>query len=187
MMKQPFLRVTRLGFALLVLSSLISACASGPQIIVNSDPSTDFSQINTFAFMRPLSTDSGNVTSLLSGQMMQATRAQLEARGMRHDENNPDMLINFLLETSEQLRSRPSSASMSMHRSGRYGMWGGSMSTPTIEQTTQGVLSIDMVNPQRNMLIWEGSATQRVTDNIRNNQAEAVESFVNQILAEFPR
>jgi hypothetical protein len=106
--------------------------------------------------------------------------------GWRRDTNNPDVLINFLLETQQEIRSRSSSASMSMHRSNRYGMWGGTMSTPTIEQITQGALSIDMIDPVRNQLIWEGTATDRVTDSLRRNQEETVHRFVAEIFAEFP-
>jgi hypothetical protein len=170
----------------LVLVAFLNGCASGPTIITNSDPSADFASLRTFDFMQPLSTDNGNVRSLLSAQMIAATTNELEMLGWRRDTNSPDVLINFLLETQQQIRSRPSSASMSMHRSNRYGMWGGTMSTPTIEQTTQGALSIDMIDPVRNQLIWEGTATNRVTDSLRRNQEETVHKFVADIFAQFP-
>ena len=170
----------------LVLVAFLNGCASGPTIITNSDPSADFASLRTFDFMQPLSTDNGNVRSLLSAQMIAATTNELEMLGWRRDTNSPDVLINFLLETQQQIRSRPSSASMSMHRSNRYGMWGGTMSTPTIEQTTQGALSIDMIDPVRNQLIWEGTATDRVTDSLRRNQEETVRRFVEEIFAQFP-
>lgn len=175
------------GLGLLTLVAILSGCASGPSIITNSDPSTDFMSLRTFSFMQPLSTDRGTTQTLLSSQLIAATTDELKMRGWRHEPNNPDVLINFLLETQEQIRSRNTSASVStMHRSGRYGGWGASMSTPTIEQTTQGALSIDIIDPSRNVMIWEGTATQRITDRIRENQEEAVRSFVTAILAEFP-
>ena len=185
-MTNPQYRATFRGLGLLMLTALMTACASGPTIITNSDPSADFMSLRTFDFMQPMSTDRGNVRSLLSTQMIAATTNELEKRGWRHEQNNPDVLINFILETQEQIRTRQTSSSVSMHRGGRYGMWGGTMSTPTIEQTTQGALSIDMIDPARNQLIWEGTATNRVTDNIRQNQEEAVHSFVAAIFAEFP-
>ena len=170
----------------LVLVAFLNGCASGPTIITNSDPSADFAGLRTFDFMQPLSTDNGTVTSLLSSHLIVATTKELEMLGWRRDTNNPDVLINFLLETQQEIRSRSSSASMSMHRSNRYGMWGGTMSTPTIEQITQGALSIDMVDPARNQLIWEGTATDRVTDSLRRNQEETVHRFVAEIFAQFP-
>jgi len=175
------------GLGLLTLVAILAGCASGPNIVTNSDPSADFMNLRTFGFMQPLSTDRGATQTLLSTQLIAATTDELQMRGWRHEPNNPDVLINFLLETQEQIRSRNTSASVStMHRSGRYGGWGASMSTPTIEQTTQGALSIDMIDPSRNQMIWEGTATNRVTDRMRQNQEEAVHTFVTAILAQFP-
>jgi len=166
--------------------TLLSGCASGPTIITNADPTVDFMTVRSFGFLKPLSTDRGSTRTLLSTQLINETTAQLENRGWRRDTDNPEVLINFLLETQEQIRSRQTSGSVSMHRSGRYGMWGGSMSTPTIETVTQGMLSIDMIDPARNKLIWEGSVTNRVTDQIRRNQGEAARAFVAEIFREFP-
>jgi hypothetical protein len=175
------------GLGLLTLAAILSGCASGPNIVVNADPSADFMSLRTFDFMRPLSTDRGDVQTLLSTQLIAATTEELGKRGWRREQNNPDVLINFLLETHEQIRSRNTGASVStMHRSGRYGGWGATMSTPTIEQTTQGALSIDMIDPARNQMIWEGTATNRVTDRMRDNQEESVRTFVTAILADFP-
>ena len=175
-----------LAVAPLVLLLFLSGCASGPTVITNSDPSVDFMAIRSFDFLSPLSTDRGNTRTLLSTQLINATTAELESRGWRRDSASPDVLINFLVETQEQIRSRPTSGSVGMHRSGRYGTWGGTMSTQTIEQVTQGVLSVDMIDPARNQLIWEGSATNRVTEQIRRNQAEAAQAFVTEIFREFP-
>jgi len=166
--------------------AVLAGCSSGPTIITNSDPSADFMNLRTFDFAEPLSTDNGNIRSLLSTHLMSATTNELEKLGWQRDSNNPDVLVDFLLETQEQIRSRNTSSSMSMHRGGRYGMWGGTVSTPTIEQTTQGALSIDLIDPARNQLIWEGTATNRVTDSIRQNQEETVHRFVADIFAEFP-
>jgi hypothetical protein len=172
---------------LLTLAAILSGCASGPNVIVNADPSANLMSLRTFDFMQPLSTDRGDVQTLLSTQLVAAATDELKMRGWRREQNNPDVLINFLLETQEQIRSRNTGASVStMHRSGRYGGWGATMSTPTIEQTTQGTLSIDMIDPARNQMIWEGTATDRVTTRMQENQEESVRAFVAAILADFP-
>jgi len=171
----------------LALTTFLAGCASGPSIHTNVDPTAEMSRIPVFGFMQPLSTDSGNVQSLLSTQLIDATTDELGKRGWRLDQDNPDIIINFLFETQEQIRSRNTGVSAStMHRSGRYGGWGATMSTPTIEQTTQGALSIDVIDPSQNRMIWEGTATNRVTDRLRENQAETVRTFVAAILADFP-
>jgi hypothetical protein len=177
----------RTAFLVLIALITISGCASGPSIHTNSDPTADFMGIRTFGFMQPLSTDNGNVQTMLSTQLIAATTNELQNRGWRIGQSNPDVLINFMFETQEQIRSRNTGVSAStMHRSGRYGGWGATMSTPTIEQTTQGALSIDVIDASQNRIIWEGTATNRVTESLRNNQAETVRTFVAAILADFP-
>lgn len=174
------------GLGMLAVAAWLSGCASGPTVFTNADPASDFANIRSFDFMEPLSTDRGDIRSLLSTQLIAATTDELEKRGMRRVEDDPDVLINFLLETQEQIRSRPSNVGMSLHRSGRYARWSGTMATPTIEQVTEGQLSIDIVDPARNQLLWEGTAINQVTNSIRANQEEAVRTFVAAILAELP-
>jgi hypothetical protein len=182
-----FIPQIRTAFLMLIALIAFSGCASGPSIHTNSDPTADFMGIRTFGFMQPLSTDSGTVQTLLSTQLIAATTNELENRGWRVGQSNPDVLINFMFETQEQIRSRNTGVSAStMHRSGRYGGWGATMSTPTIEQTTQGALSIDVIDSSQNRIIWEGTATNRVTESLRNNQAETVRTFVAAILADLP-
>ncbi len=175
------------GIGLLTLAAMLSGCASGPNVITNADPSADMMSLQTFDFMKPLSTDRGSVQTLLSTQLIAATTDELQKRGWRQEQNSPDVLINFLMETHAQIRTRNTSTSVStMHRSGRYSGWGATMSTPTIEQTTQGALSIDMIDPARNQIIWEGTATNRVTTRMQENQEESVREFIAAILADFP-
>ena len=96
------------GLSLLMLAAFLSGCASGPTIVTNSDPSADFMSLQTFDFLKPLSTDTGSIQTLLSTQLIAVTTAELEMRGWRRESNNPDVLINFMLETQEQIRTRQS-------------------------------------------------------------------------------
>lgn len=173
--------------AIISLFAFLVGCSSGPTVVTNSDPSADLLGVRTYDFIQPLSTDQGSVRSIMSTHLIAATTNELQMLGWRRDSSNPDVLINFLFETQQQVRSRNTTASVStMHRTGRYGMWGGTMSTPTVETTTQGALSIDMIDPARNQLVWEGTATGRVTDSSRRNQEASINSAVTAIFAQFP-
>lgn len=173
--------------AVLFVLAFLAGCSSGPQVVTNSDPGADFSSLRTFDFMQPLSTDQGNVRTIMSNQLISATTLELDKLGMSRDTSSPDVVINFVFETQQQIRTRNTGASVSAtHRTGRYGTWGGTISTPQVETTTQGVLSIDMVDPARNQLIWEGSATSRITSNTQQNQQGAIDTAVEAIFAQFP-
>ena len=185
--------MTLLPFRHLVLVSgilLLGACASGPRIVSNADPAADFSQFRTFGFMQPLGTDTASGQTLSSQALIAATTDELEMRGLRRADSNPDLLLNFFISTRDVVQSTPASASTSMHwRHGRYRNWRGysmSIGTPTVTTQTQGTVAVDLVNAREGQLVWEGAATKRVTDSRRRNLEETLASAVRDLFAELP-
>ena len=185
--------MTRTGLiasvVLLSATLLLQACASGPRIITNSDPGADWSQYRTFGFFQPLSTDQGNVRSLISSQLIESATREMEMAGFTLDQSNPDLLINFIVSTRETLQTRPSSSMGMHHRHGRYGTWSGwsaSMSTTEVVQQTEGTLAMDIVDRERRQLVWEGAATKRVTDSTRRNQDQVLDDAIAELFTQFP-
>jgi len=175
---------------ILVVSSLmLLGCSSGPRIITNSDPSADWTSFRTFGFFEPLGTDRGNVRSLMSNTLIASTTREMQAAGFALSESNPDLLINFVVSTRETIQTRPSSSASMHHSRGRYNTWSGwsaSTSTTEVVQRTEGTLGIDIVDRARNQLVWEGAATQRVTDSTRQNQDQVLDDAVAEIFVKFP-
>lgn len=175
--------------AALLLFTLLAACESGPQVITNAAPGFSLAGFQTFSYLQPLSTDNGNVRTILSNELIDATTRELEMAGLRHVDSGGDLLVNFVVSTRETLQSRPSTGASIHHGSGRYGTWGGysmSMSTTEVVQRTEGTVGIDIIDASRRQLVWEGAASGRVTDRVRQNRAEAINVAVREILAEFP-
>jgi hypothetical protein len=175
--------------ALLPVIVLMASCTSGPTIITNSAPGFSLAGYETFGFLQPLSTDNGNVRTLLSSELIDSARRELEASGLQYQERGADLLVNFVVATRETLQTRPSSSASIHHGGGRYGTWGGygmSMSTTEVVQRTEGTLGIDIIDARQMQLVWEGAASGRVTDSVRQNRAEAVDLAVRDILAQFP-
>lgn len=175
----------------LAAAALFAGCASGPRIVTNSAP--DFSLVNhqTFGFLQPLSTDQGNVRSLTSATLIDAATMELENAGLRRDDKNPQLVVNFVISTRETVQTRNTpSTGMSMHHGrGRYGTWSGysmSMSTTEVIQRTEGTLGIDIIDAAALQLVWEGAATQRITDSMRDNRDQVLRDAVADILAKFP-
>ncbi len=176
---------------LMLVSALFAACASGPDVISNRAPDFDIANYRTFDFMQPLSTDNGNIRSIVSMHMMAAAERELELAGLERSSDNPDLLVNFMASTRQTLSTRPSSGVSMGVRGGRYGTWGGysvgvSTSTNDVVQRTEGTLAIDIIDASRNMLVWEGALSGRVTDRVRENLEPAIDKAVTDILAEFP-
>ncbi|NIL94442.1 MAG: DUF4136 domain-containing protein [Woeseiaceae bacterium] len=175
--------------ALVSFVALLTACSSGPRIVTNSAPGFSLAGYQTFSFLQPLSTDNGNVRTLLSSELINSAQRELENAGLRHVDRGGDLLVNFVVSTRETLQTRPSSGASIHHGAGRYGTWGGysmSVSTTEVVQRTEGTVGIDIIDAQRQQLVWEGAATGRVTDQVRQNRAAAVDLAVRDIFAQFP-
>lgn len=175
--------------SILAAVALLTGCASGPNIITNSAPGFSLAGYQTFGFLQPLSTDRGNVQTLTSATLIEAATFELQNAGLRRDDTNPDLVVNFVISTRETLQSRPSTGASVHHGRGRYGTWGGysmSMSTTEVVQRTEGTLGIDIIDAARLQLVWEGAATQRVTDSMQQNRDQILRDVTAQILAKFP-
>ena len=127
--------------------------------------------------------------SLASNQLVESTTREMQAAGFTLDENNPDLLINFVMTTRETLQTRPASTAHMHHSRGRYRTWNGwsaNTSTTEVVQRTEGTLAVDIVDRARNQLVWEGAASKRVTDSTRRNRDEVLDSAIADIFAKFP-
>ena len=180
-------------FRLVILSgiALLVGCASGPRIVTNSAPDFNLADYRTFSFLQPLGTDRDNVRTLLSTHLIDATTRELELAGLRRDDGNADLVVNFFVSTRETIstRSTPSSGMSMHHGRGRYGTWRGysmSMSTTTVEQRTEGTISVDVIDRALNQLVWEGAATGRVTDSVRQNIEQVAHDAIADIFKQFP-
>ena len=177
------------AITVLIAATFVTSCESGPSIITNTAPGFSLAGYQTFGFLQPLSTDRGNVQTLTSATLIEAATFELQNAGLRRDDTNPDLVLNFVISTRETLQSRPSTGASIHHGRGRYGTWGGysmSMSTTEVVQRTEGTLCIDIIDASRLQLVWEGAATQRVTDSMQQNRDQILRDVTAQILAKFP-
>lgn len=185
-----------LGFLLLL--SALAGCAVTPDIRTDSAPGVDLRDFQTFSFYSPLSTDRAGFHSLVSQQLMFSTRREMEVRGFQFTPNpaEADILINFHTHLAEQIRIRSvpdpwTGPSYWHHRRGFYDPWRGHSRWPShnrldVDQFTEGRLSVDMVDRRLNMLVWEGVASQRLTQRTLNELGPALDDAIHEMFARFP-
>lgn len=170
------------------LGVMLSACAAtGPNIASNADPGTDFGAIRTFGLMSPLGTDRpGGIRTPLSNMLATAVTQALEDRGLQQSPN-PDVLVNFFVNTEQRLdvRQVPTATSFHGYRRGRYRAWGGYETR--VREFTQGTLAIDLVDPGRSMLVWEAAAQGRLPRGGAELSQEQLNEVVASMIKELPR
>jgi len=179
--------------AMVVAALLLTACASTPNTFSNADPSVDFSQYKTFGYFSTLSTDNAQYQSLVSNFLKVAVAQELVVRGLDHDEENPDLRVNFYINTQDKIKSRsvPTAGGYYDYRDPFYDPWGGyggvGVAYETrIDQYTEGTLNIDVVDGKTNKLVWEGSVVGRLTEKDVRNMEQTVDEAVAEVMVNFP-
>jgi hypothetical protein len=163
-----------------VFPLLIAAgCASRPDIRLDKAPSLDSAAYRSFAFFDPLATDKSLYTTIISGRLKNATRAELERRNYVYDEKNPDLRVNFKLSVvdRQELRSTPVG--------GRVGYRLGLSELDTVDYR-QGTLIVDLVDAHKNEVVWQGVAEGRVSRKSMEEPGPAVDKAVGELFTSFP-
>jgi len=170
-------------FLLLVIPAiLLGACASGPTIVANTNPGTDFSAFKTYNFFQPLGTDrTGGVRTPLSSRLISSMNRELISRGMSLSDS-PDLLIDFVVSAEDRIDVR-STPSHTVHRS----HWNRGFSTwptynTTVRQYTEGSLIIDLIDPATNTLVGEGGAQNRISSTEFNQQQ--IDEIVSKVMSD---
>lgn len=179
--------------AMLFVTGLLSACASGPRIQTLQAPGVDLSAYQSFSFVEPLGTDRAGYASLISRQLKFSTQRELELLGLDYvdDASQADLLVNFHAHLDERIRTRAVpepyiGPTFYDYRYGYYSPWPTYTTRTEIEQYSEGTVVIDLIDAKTNEMIWEGSARNKVTENTRRNAARVIDEAVVRIFRKFP-
>ena len=177
---------------MIIAASLLTACASTPNTFINADPDVDFSQYKTFGYFPTLSTDKEQYESLVSNFLKVAVAQQFDRRGLTYDDDDPQLLVNFYINTKEKIRTRsvPSAGGYYGYRDPFYSPWGGygmGMGYETrVDQYTEGTLNIDVVDAATKKLVWEGAIAGRLSDKDIRNMETTVDGAVASVMKGYP-
>lgn len=159
---------------------LLAGCAAKPAVRIDQEPAAKMSSYRTFSFYNHLATDKPSYSSIMSSHLKQATRSELERHGYVYDERNPDLRVNFDVRIADrqELRSYPTGSGVFLRRAG--------LNDYNVVNYRQGTVSIDIVDAERQSLVWQGIADGRVDDKVIENPGKAVETVVKHIFIGFP-
>ena len=169
---------------------LLAACATGPRVTSDVDPSANFAQYRTFAFYTPLAIESQGYATLTSGRTKDAARAQMEARGYVYDEKSPDLWVNL----NAYMQEKTGVVSVPevdydyyySYRARRY------VSVPywrdrtDVYQYTEGTLNVDLVDARENRLVWTGVAVGRVGRTKPEERGAKIDAAIAEIYLRYP-
>jgi Domain of unknown function (DUF4136) len=141
------------------------------QRTINFDAEVDFSRIKTFAIgeMKNKSTLPELNNPLLLQGVADAIRAQLTAKGLRETSDSPDVLMNCHIDD--------------IYYDGPEGNPQRGVG-PSGRRPIQGILVVDMMQRDSNMLIWQGS--YRDDEDNGSKVARNLPLNVGKVLTQYP-
>jgi len=191
-MKMPRLSFALVGSMVVAVSLVLSACAA-PKINTRSqtDPSVNLASYHTYNFVAEPGTNRGGYSTPITTYFKTAISRELDARGYKQTEDNPQLLINFNTNAREQVDIR-STPSMS-YGYGYYGYRGGMYAAGPIGGSDvetvrykQGTANIDVVDAAKKQLVWEGVAEGKITDTMMKNPQATIDTVITDMFLNYP-
>jgi len=188
------------GFMAVATATLITACASGFEATYDHDPSNNFTEYKTFAWVseHPMKVGVTNriPNPLLEPRIMVTVESALGAKGytLVSDPESADFALAFTIGSREEIKvdSYPSMTAGYAGRGypGHWGRWGGSYygygTETTVRQYTEGMLSLDVFDVSERRPVWHGVATKTINESDREDTDGTINAAVDAILAGFP-
>jgi hypothetical protein len=158
-------------FPTLFFAMLFAAVVIADQRTINFDDDVDFSKVETFAIgeIKSKSTLPELNNALLLQEVGDAIRTQLKTKGLRETADRPDVLMNCHIDDIyyDGPGRRPERG---------FGSDGA--------RPIQGIVVVDMVQRDSNMLIWQG--TYRDNEDNGSKVARNLPTDVAKVLSQYP-
>ncbi len=175
--------------ALGVISVLVAGCGSGVKYNHDYDPTADFSNLETYAWAErvPSGDDDPRVYNDITMRKIKfAVDKALQDRGMRLVNANPDIYVAWHGAINGKMSLQTVNSGYG-YGYGWYGGMGMGTSTTYVNEWDEGTLLIDIIDGQKQELIWRGSAQAELKDHQDPSTGqERLNEVVVNVLAAFP-
>ena len=189
----PFRSVGRLYFLFIVMSVVLTSCASGLTVRSDIDPTVDFSQYKTFNFFEPMGIEGGYNSPIFGEHFRSAIGGEM-ARRRYQTSDTPDLLINVTIRSDDKVRMR--SFTSPYMTGGYYGRPGGAYAGSAVgvgisagrsaQVTTEASVFIDFVDFEQHKVVWQGVMVIDVNDKVAQQLRDAIYTSVNEVLKQYP-
>jgi Domain of unknown function (DUF4136) len=181
----------RLCIGLTASAVLLTSTAALAQDSYDYRPNTNFAGIRTFAFKDtpPMAPDANKTTTYDSPIMRERTNtaiaAQLQARGLRHSEKNPDVYI--VTHRSYKVETTYFGPSYGWGPYWGYGSYAGWYGGGDVYEELRGTLTVDVEDAKSGDLLWRGIETKRVHQSSKpSSRDKRVYDEVEDVFKHFP-
>jgi hypothetical protein len=176
----------------LALAVLAAGCATtrAPQTRIDYDRTVDFSVYRTYGFPKETGTDRGGYSTLMTSYFKNSISTAMDARGYKYTESNPDLLVNFFMNTRErtEIESAPRFSTGFGYYGYRYGLYNAWPRYDYDRTVTYkvGTINVDIVDAEKKQLVWEGVSEGRVSEQAMENPKVTVNAVVTELMRQYP-
>ena len=169
---------------LIAFATILTSCNS---IRVSSDYNEEinFTEFKTYAFSKS-GIDKVEINDIDKKRILRAIDVELYNKGYRKSSIEPDFLINFFTKTNKKIDYYPSNNYYGY--AVPYGGMGHYASSWYLYSFSynEGVLFIDIIDRNKNELVWQGIGKGYIYNDKPDNKNEKIKAMVNKILLQFP-
>jgi hypothetical protein len=169
---------------LIAFATILTSCNS---IRVSSDYNEEinFTEFKTYAFSKS-GVDKVEINDIDKKRILRAIDVELYNKGYRKSSIEPDFLINFFTKTNKKIDYYPSNNYYGY--AVPYGGMGHYASSWYLNSFSynEGVLFIDIIDRNKNELVWQGIGKGYIYNDKPDNKNEKIKDMVNKILLQFP-
>ncbi|QSX32843.1 DUF4136 domain-containing protein [Shewanella avicenniae] len=175
-------------YLMLAAVALIMAGCAAVRPGWDYDPSTNFSQYKTYAWVEPqVSQGEYEKDGLLAQRVRAAVDEQLLAKGfVKVEAKDAQLMVNYFTKVNKEARVDTLNANFGYGPFGYRGWWGG----PSISQVREydvGDLLLDLVDAKSHQLIWRSTAKNIVRDyKTPQERIDKVNDAAKAMLENFP-
>jgi len=169
---------------IIVLGALLYAASPSfaHRVRVDFDHSARFSCYRTYRWAE--SADAPSAETLFPNQILRTRIAgfveeALAARGLKRVATGGDLLISFNIEITDQPQFT------TFYDGGPGWGWGGGIATTTVQNIPEGTLILNMMDSNRNRLVFQGASTHIVSSRPERNTRTFAKA-VNEIFGKYP-
>lgn len=174
----------------LVAGLVLAACATGPRVRTDYDPTADFGRYQSWGFYKPIAMEESGYSTWISDRVKDNVRREMEARGYRYTESSPDLLVNFqgIVRERTDVWTTPRTDFQYFYSYRRRAYFAVPVwyDETQVSQYTEGTLTVDLVDAGRNRMVWTGAAIGRVSNRTPAQKAAEVDAAIAGIFAKYP-
>ncbi|AXT20968.1 DUF4136 domain-containing protein [Flavobacteriaceae bacterium AU392] len=174
----------------ILLMVVITSCSS-IRVAADYDTNASFEGYKTFAFFKT-GIDNAKISDLDKRRILRAIEAELLAKGFIKSEN-PDILVSIFTKSRERVNVYNGGFGFGGFGFGGFGFGGFGYGYPfyggrfgnSVTTSTEGLLYIDFIDADKKELIWQGSGSGYLTQNVAKKE-ERIKEFVSKIIEAYP-